>query len=182
MRQFRRTFLVIALIVIAITFFVGNIVTNVGKSNSPTPEPSLLQGQDDAREIVRKGMVLKIEPPKKPIRMSAPQAYKKVEPLYTVPNGKRLVIEQISGNSEVAKVTLGIAVSQGIDSKDSGFSYYMQGTPQSIGYVAHQLTRIYADSGAIVSAIVDPGDTPPRKEFISSVAFSGYLVDVKEER
>ena len=99
--------------------------------------------------------------------------------VYTVPLGKRLVIETVNSSTsrrgDESHYSIHYAVAGGLD-KNQGQGYFNQlpdGSPFSVG-VSH--TQLYADAGDKVFLQVDRTEASG-KSYVS-VTFTGYLVDI----
>ncbi|MBI1756804.1 MAG: hypothetical protein HYR64_06830 [Fimbriimonas ginsengisoli] len=100
-------------------------------------------------------------------------------PLYTVPSGKRLVVETISGT---AHGVTGLSLSTSFDTRlDGAWSYtgvvwQSQGTIGNMSRFAfNHPVRLYADGGTPVSFAIMRSDTSITGG--RTIGFSGYLID-----
>jgi hypothetical protein len=150
---------------------VKSIGTTAVKVNNPATTPVWVQDVNEARQPIQKTIL---------VSMPNGQEFKSKD-MYVVPFGKRLVIEYVSGKSNVPD-TQGI-LSVAIYTKVSGGSspHFVDLTWQG-GYggrshfTTGEMVRLYADAGTTVSTdFMRTGNTD---EAIWYVTFSGYLVDV----
>ena len=120
--------------------------------------------------------------PDNPARQPFQAFLRTIDPPYVVPQGKRLVIEYVSGSlggSLNCAVTMGLLrTTVLVDGNKVSLSHFLPAAerPSPLGAVLGQLTRIYADPGTEVIGNVETDPNNCGASFIMSL--SGYLVDV----
>jgi hypothetical protein len=155
------------------TVALSATANSVRVSNTATT-PAFVRNADDARQAFQADATVSV-------LNGATAASAR---LTTVPAGKRLIIEQISAIGAVSLVSAGgiASVQTSVDNKQvrhfinlnlqafSAFSSF------SARPTADQLTRIYADPGTDVDAVVNLDNSVGTSDVLQ-VSISGYLVD-----
>jgi hypothetical protein len=154
--------------VLLLSSAVAAVTAGRAASTDAAPARAAAQGADDAKQPYQRMLVLSLDPGKFSDAVS-----------FSVPAGKRLVVETASANAAVPagqKVTVNLATTGGGLGGRAWLALAAQGSISGLDrYTAAQPLRMYADSGTPVTFQAVRSDVTATASLNFAVA--GYLVD-----